>query len=557
MSVDVLIVGAGPTGLLLAAQLARQGINPRLIDKNPQPSDKSKALAVFARTLEIFEELGIVEEAIARGRKLHEFNFYADSKRFAHIRVAGIDSFFQFVLCLPQYETECLLEQRVESLGVKVERSVTFTQLEQDTHGVTATLCHADGREERCRTTWLIGCDGVRSTVRRETGLNYKGTDLARPFILADARVDWNLSPNGPHVFYSANGVLAAIPLPEEGYWRMITDLSLDTDPPENPDLNLFQQLADERSHLEVSMSDPQWTSSFSIRQRMVETSRLGRVLLAGDALSSHSPVGGQGMNAGLQDAYNLAWKLALVIQNKGQAELINSYPAEREPISKSLLTATEWATRMVTVRNPVFKQIRQYSLGFLTGFDRVQHRIASTLSELNVNYRNSPIVQEDCTFPLAANRQGESLPGQPNVMDWFDFRKGPRAGDRAPDAMVQTGGGAKRLFRVFSEPKHHLLLFAGKSTNQANYDRLTLLAGEIEEKFGDRITVHLVLLSEPEEPNWHGSLLLDPQAECHQRYRAGSECLYLIRPDGYIGYRAQPTDADKLRAYLWEIFVR
>lgn len=547
MSVDVLIVGAGPTGLLLAAQLARHGIKPRLIDKNPQPSEKSKALALFARTLEIFDDLGIAEEAIARGRKLHGFNFYSDRKHLAQISIDKIDSFFSFVLCLPQYETERLLGECVESLGVKIERLVTFTALEQDADGVTATLSHDDGQQERCRATWLIGCDGARSAVRKSAHLMYTGVDLANPFLLADVRIGWNLSPNEPHLFYHTDGVLAAIPLPEDGYWRIIADLQPDANPPENPDLNLFQQLVVERSHFEVPITESLWMSSFIIRQRMVETPRSGRVIVAGDALSSHSPVGGQGMNTGLQDAYNLAWKLALVIRNQGREELLDSYQAEREPVSKSLLTATEWATRVVTLRNPILQQLRQSLIGFITRFDSLQHRIATTLSELNVNYRTSPIVQEDGEFPQV---------GRLNVMDWLDFNRGLKAGDRAPDARVQTVEGARRLFQVLSSPKHNLLVFEGKSTNPANHARLRQLAGEIEEKFSDRITVHFVALKEPKESEWHGSLLLDSQAQCHKRYSAGSECLYLIRPDGYIGYRSQPVDIDKLKAYLWKIFV-
>lgn len=549
MSVDVLIVGAGPTGLLLAAALARHGIIPRLIDKQPQPSEKSKALAVFARTLEIFDELGIVEEAIARGRELHRANFYGDRKRIAHINIDAIDSFFSFVLCLPQYETERLLGQLVESLGVKIERPVTFTALEQDKHGVTATLCHPDGQEERCRTAWLIGCDGTRSTVRESVGLTYEGVDLNSTFILADAQVEWNLSPDEIHLFYSADGVLAAIPLPEENYWRIIADLPPDTEPPENPDLNLFQQLVAERTHLETQLTDPQWTSSFSIRQRMVGTSQSGRVLVAGDALASHSPIGGQGMNTGLQDAYNLAWKLALVIRKEGGVELLGSYQAEREPVSRSLLTATERATRIVTLRNPVLQQLRQHSLGFLTRFDTVQHRIATSLSELNVNYRNSPIVQEDSSLPL---------PARSNLIDWFNFRSSPKAGDRAPDVMVQTGNALKRLFHILSGLKHNLLLFEGKGTSKANYAKLSRIARDVEEKFGDRIALHILLLTTqvPDEFEWRGSLLLDPQGECHQRYSAEGECLYLIRPDGYISYRSQPVDTRKLEAHLQKIFT-
>lgn len=218
-STDVLLVGAGPTGLLLAAQLARYGIKPRLIDKNPQPSKTSKALGVFARTLEIFDSLGIASEAIKRGCKLGGGNFYADGKPIVHISVEQIDSFFPFILSLPQSETEDILGRLVESFGVTIERSVTFTTLEQDADGVTATLCHADGREERCRASWLVGCDGAHSTVRKEVGLTDEGFNIPGLFVLADAKVDWDLSPkNEIHAFLGSDGVFAAIPLLQENY---------------------------------------------------------------------------------------------------------------------------------------------------------------------------------------------------------------------------------------------------------------------------------------------------------------------------------------------------
>lgn len=550
MSVDILIVGAGPTGLLLAAQLARYGIKPRLVDKNPEPSKTSKAIAVFARTLEIFDHLGIAEEAMKRGRKLNQFNFYADRKRIVDLPLDRLDSFLPLVLCLPQSQTEDILGRLVENLGVKIERSVTFTGLKQDADGVTATLCHPDGREEHCRASWLIGCDGARSTVRQEAGLVDEGANIPGLFILADAETNWSLSPNEVHIFLNSDGVFAVFPLPEENYWRVIADLPPDRSLPEDPDLKVFEQLANERSRLETQLTNPLWTSTFRIRQRMVGKCRAGRVFVAGDALSSHSPVGGQGMNTGLQDAYNLAWKLALVIQNQARAELLDSYQAEREPISKSLLAVTGLATRAITVRNPIFTQARDRIAKFATSFESVQQRIRNTVSELNVNYRNSPIVQEDHPFLIHLH------PNEPSLRDWWDFRTQPKAGERAPDVMIETVDGAKRLFQVLSDLKHNLLLFGGKVAQKVNCAKLSQIAQQVEEKFRDRIDVHIVLLNSliPEELEWFKSILLDPQGKCHHRYSATGECLYLIRPDGYIGYRTQPADVSKLWAYLQKI---
>jgi 2-polyprenyl-6-methoxyphenol hydroxylase-like FAD-dependent oxidoreductase len=541
MSLDVLIVGAGPTGLLLAAQLARYGIKPRLIDQRPQPSTTSKALAVFARTLEIFDNLGIAEEAIKHGRKLYGANIHDDGKRIAHLSIDKIDSFFPFVLSLPQSETERILARLVESLGIKIERPVTFTTLEQDAEGVTTILRHADAREESCRTAWLIGCDGAHSNVRKAASLNYQGIDVQALFVLADVKSDWNLSTNNIQVFFSSSGVLAAFPLPGENNWRIIANLPPDTELPENPELQLFQQLTTQRSQLQATLTAPVWTSSFGIRQRIVDKCRVGRVFVAGDALASHSPVGGQGMNTGLQDAYNLAWKLALVIKNQAAIDLLNSYQAEREPVSKFLLLSTEWATRAGVQSNAAIKFLRRLLAGVATSFDPVQRRITNTLSELKVNYRNSPIVQED--YPQhwlsRSPKAGVSV--------------APLKGARAPDVLVQTDKGQQRLYYVLADTQHHLLLFGGKLPKSTS---LAQIAQEIEGKFPDVIPVHIVLISThiAEKLQWQGSILLDPQGECHRSYGAFSESLYLIRPDGYIGYRCQGANVNKLMAYLQKV---
>ncbi|BDA75624.1 monooxygenase FAD-binding [Calothrix sp. PCC 7716] len=543
MSLDVLIVGAGPTGLLLAAQLARFGIKVRLVDQKPQPDHQSRAISVFARTLEIFDKLGVAEEMIKRGRQLQGINLYTDGKRIAHVSLDNIDSFFPFVLSLPQSETEKILTQLVESLGVKIERDVTFTALEQDNDSVTATLWHPDGEEEHCPCAWLVGCDGARSAVRKAASLVDKSNNIPALFLLADAKTHWQLEKNEFHVFFSSKGELAAFPLPQDNYWRVILDFPADTEAPSNPDVKFFEQQSRERTHLQASFNQPEWISSFRVRQRIVNKCRTGRVFVAGDALASHSPVGGQGMNTGLQDAYNLAWKLALVIQNQASTDLLHSYQAEREPISKSLLTFTELATRGVILSNPIIKQIRSYLASFLTSFGSVQQFIANTLSELNINYAHSPIVGEDKNFSLTS------------LIDSLRFRYGLKAGERAPDVMIETVNASKRLYQVLSDLKHNLLLFGGLDTKKENYTRFIQIAKEIEEQY-PYIKVHLILWESqiPDILDWHQLILLDPKGKCHQRYRAFSECLYLIRPDFYIGYRYQGTDVSKLIMHLQKI---
>lgn len=542
MAVDVLIVGAGPTGLLLASVLARYGVSLRLIDKRPHPSQASKALSVFARTLEIFEQLGIAEVAIAKGIPIPRVKLYTQGDSLAEISFQGIDAAYPFVLSLPQSETETLLASTLGPLGVQVERSVAFTELSQTDEGVTATLRHGDNRAETCKAKWLIGCDGAGSTVRDVTGLTRPGTSLNITFDLADVQLDWNLAPDCFRVFYGSDGVVGVIPLPQDNYWRLIVTVPPEVEPRGEPDLDWLEQALRARwskdrprgpSQHPVRLSQPIWTSRFSIRQSMVDSVRQGRVLLAGDALSSHSPLGGQGMNTGLQDAFNLGWKLALVVQNQAHAALLDSYGAERLPVSRALLFTTAWGTRFLMGQNPMLPPLRRVAMGLAFRSGWVRHRLVSTLSELTVNYRNSPIVQE-----------GAGKFSQLKV------------GDRAPDVVLHRNDHPIRLVQVLSPRQFTLLLFTAKTSEPQELARLVQLTQDATAQFPGVVAGQIIRPANASADSIldQAPVLLDGADEAHRRYGAQQPCLYLIRPDGYIGYRSQSPSLEPLKTYLIKV---
>jgi 2-polyprenyl-6-methoxyphenol hydroxylase-like FAD-dependent oxidoreductase len=569
----VLVVGAGPTGLMMAAELARHGLRPRLIDAAPEPSTRSRAIGVQARTLEIFEHLGIAGEALASGRPIHGVNLYAvapepgaSGKRVAHVDFDDLDSPYPFILSLPQSETERILTQHAARLGVTVERNVRLRELAQDDEHVTAILDHADGRAEACKVRWLLGCDGAHSVVRKATGVPFEGVRYDEEFVLADLVLEWDRPDDEAHSFLASDGAMVMLPLPgATGSWRLIADMTTTSagQPGAQPSLPWLQTLVEKRGARDAVLREATWTSTFRVHRRIVPRYRHRRVLLAGDAAHIHSPVGGQGMNTGLQDAHNLAWKLALVEQGAAAPGLVDTYHVERHPVAAGTLQGTDLATRMVTLRNPVGREIRDRMGAFLTSLEVVQRRLTRATAELDLSYAKSPIVAEERASLLGAHLVHDPDVETPSLASWMDFGAGPRAGDRAPDVELGPPAARQRLFSILhgawpaaggaAGGGHGLLAFDGAAHTPEGYARFQAIVDAVTARWPARVAVHLVVqrAAPPERLEHSGAVLLDPDGALHRRYGAGAECVYVVRPDGYIGYRAQPLDIDKLLRWL------
>ncbi|HVY62138.1 MAG TPA: FAD-dependent monooxygenase [Planctomycetota bacterium] len=501
--VDVLIAGAGPTGLTLACELARRGVAARVVDRAAARSTWSKALAIHARTTEALEAMGIADRFLAAGARIRTFNAYAGADRLLQASFDGLDSPFPFVVVLPQSETERILEERLRELGGRLDREAEFVSFAQDEAGVTARLRDAAGGEGEVRARWLVGCDGAHSAVRHALGIEFEGASYEETFALADVRLETDLARDGVHSFLAPEGVLALFPFPEAGLWRVVADITGKTPagaPRREPPLEEVQALLDARGPRGMRASDPRWASTFRFHRRLAARWRAGRVFLAGDAAHIHSPAGGQGMNTGMQDALNLAWKLALVARGRGREALLDSYEAERRPIAASTILATDRFVWLATLHNPLAQTVRNKLIPFLGGFEPLRHKVVRTMAELEVAYPTSPIVAEDRPPHLA-------------------FSEGPAPGARAPGRTTDR------------ETRHRLLVF---SRTRAGSD-----VGELMEKVlaraGDEVAVTLVFPHSPE----------------HARYAPHGPAAYLIRPDGYVGYRAEPPDAAKIVAYL------
>ncbi|EYF00247.1 FAD-dependent monooxygenase [Chondromyces apiculatus] len=566
---DALVVGAGPVGLTMGAELTRHGARCRVIETVQVPSRWSKAQAIHARTLEVLDNEGVAEELVAWGEPVHGVSCYAppDPERLYRISLEGIPSPFPYVLSLSQRETEKTLEAQLKRIhGLGVERQVRLDAFTQDADGVTAMAVHADGTREEIRAAYLLGCDGAHSTVREGLGFTLEGKTYPIRLLQADLRVDTDVPLPRDEIatFVSPGAFLVLFPMPGNSHFRVIIVENTESSAMPLPvTLETFQDFVREHGPRGAHVRDPEWMIDFRIHCRVVRRFRDGRVFLAGDAAHIHSPIGGQGMNLGIQDACNLAWKLALVRTGGARESLLDSYEIERRPLAEATLKGTDRATQgMLTA----LKMKRPWMIDALTSvltpvvqLDAVQAKARRTLSMLGAAYRDSPAVGEDHTGRWKVRSPFASIDARPDLASWRRFREGPEPGTRVPDVVLDSlEGGAVRLFDILRGTQHTLLLFAGVSPTEEVLQGLLHVAHVASSRCGERLRIHLVL------PRWTlptdlprgTSMILDPEGPLHRAFGAYSSCLHVVRPDGYLGYRCQPADAERLGAWLDRIFT-
>jgi hypothetical protein len=362
-------------------------------------------------------------------------------------------------------------------------------------------------------------------------------------WLLADAYIEGPLALDEVSVFWHEKGLLVAFPI-KGNRVRVIADLGAagPTAPPD-PTLADVQAKVDERGPGGLRLSDPVWLTGFRINERKVTDYRRGRVMLAGDAAHIHSPAGGQGMNTGMQDAFNLAWKLALVQRGQGKAQpLLDSYSVERSTVGDQVLEAAGKVTTIATLRNPVVQYVRNHVAAVVASFGFVQDKIANALCELNINYRRGPLSKDD----------------------WHGRGGSVEAGDRLPDAALSSASGTKTtLFAAIRGTRHNLLLLPASPDRQA-ISQLLQIADDVQRAFPDLFAVQLILKSNSgtgaadlsSVPS-NVTTWLDPEGHLHQQLGATDRALFVVRPDGYIGYRSQPADAGALEKYLDRYLVR
>ena len=390
---SVLISGAGPVGLTMANELARYGVPVRIVDLAPHRTDKSKALVLWPRTLELLEHGGYVEPFLAAGFRGNGAQLSDGTNAVAKIGLGGIATRYPYALMNAQSETERVLEENLTARGVTVERSVTMESFSDKGSGIEAVLRKADGSGETVQADWLLGCDGAHSTTRHGLNMPFEGSTMDSDWWLADIHLTGLEPQDLLHIFWHRDGILAFFPI-TPGRWRVIGDLGPAAGSGKRPDptLDEVQAMVSRRGTPGIKLADPIWLATFRINERKVKNYSQGRVFLSGDAAHIHSPAGGQGMNTGMQDAFNLSWKLNLVAKGIARPSLLDSYSTERSAVGDMVLHNAGRMTEVAIARNPMIQTLRNTIVKFALGFPQICHAMADQLAELNIAYPHSPL---------------------------------------------------------------------------------------------------------------------------------------------------------------------
>jgi NADPH-dependent dioxygenase len=533
---DVLVVGAGPVGLTAALDLVRRGLRVRVVDAAAGPASTSRAIAVHPRTLETFDQLGVVEEVLARSRHITAFTIVADGAVLARLDAdyGGSPTRFPFTVTIEQVATEAVLRAALADRGVTVEWGVRLVDLDpvEDGPGVPVRLRHTTGEVddevELVVPAWVVGADGGHSTVRKVLGFVLTGT-TAQTWLLADARVRTELSPDSIHLVRACGQTLMMAPLPGRDRWRLLDTVDVDHgDDPEEVARRFAAKLSAGTGH-DVHVERPEWVSVFTAQQRMVADVRRGRVFLVGDAAHVHSPASGQGMNTGIQEAFNLAWKIAEVHRGLAGPDLLDTFATERLPVGRRLLDSTHRTTVLVTVRSALAARALPLLAGVVRRMPavrtRVQRAALGRVSGLGVAYPDSAL-----TRPCAPH-----LPG-------------PRPGTRvvAVDPGRASRPGWRHLVALVRGTRWSLLVHpAGAEVAAA--------AADLTRRRGPRVDVRL-LTDGPTSPA--GDLpglgvLPDPDQALRTDLGLLPGAWLLVRPDGYVAARGSYLTVAAVEAAL------
>lgn len=512
MKTDVLIVGAGPTGLSLAAQFLRYGIDFVIIDKKEATTPYSKAIGVQARTLEIYEQIGIADELIAQGTIAEAARFIEGGIVRGEVPLSRIGegmSPYPFLLLVEQGKHERILHESIRSQGSEIRWQTELVDLSQDQDGVSAKIRNIDGSTENIDSKYVVGCDGAKSFVRQRLGLQFEGGTFERLFYVADVEIEWEFAHEALHVCLAKNTITAFFPMSgSEKNFRIVGTFPEGHDKDENEILyDEIERRIVADTELNLDITKVNWFSVYKVHSRSVNKFSEGRCFLAGDSAHIHTPAGAQGMNTGIQDGYNLAWKLAMVLNGSSSAKILNSYNEERLPNARRLLQTTDRFFQLGASDDWFLSFIRTnlfpHVAGFALGLDVVRRAIFPLVSQIGINYRQSSLSVDNAGITAAA-------------------------GDRMPYFEID----GTSLYDRLSQPRFHLVRFTDGRQEEKD------LANELVERYGDLMDLY-------EAPLY---------PDIAKKLGTDSAVTLLLRPDNYIGLITAGNSVEEIDIYLERI---
>jgi 3-(3-hydroxy-phenyl)propionate hydroxylase len=540
---EVLILGAGPVGLTLGNALARRGVLPIIVDRAPSIRDVSKALILHVRTQEALSRLGVAERAREEARPLTEVVVNAYGKFVGGWDLGDIDSPFKHPLIIGQNRTQHILLDALAATGVQVRWNTEAVALDVDESGAVATLKSADGADQRVRARYVIGCEGSNSLVRKTAGFSFEGERYAgEQFIQADCQIRWALPTGRSYLFLTADGFMMLIEMPDgavrifislpdhnaAGAAEAARQLGAAEATGDQPTLDEIAHHFTRLSGFACDLSQPVWLARYRTSHRYADRFRKGPLFVAGDAGHVHVPIGGQGMNTGIQDAFNLGWKLAGVLKGELRESVLDSYEGERHPVAENLIRGTDFAYRGILHPSELRQRAARMIGPFLLRNHRVQGFMRETLEELSVAYPISPLNLD------------------------LGGAKGPAPGERMLDAPVVRASDRETTSLWAEAPLDPWTLFifaAGGGLAAA-----TTVAQDATDRFGARVMPLVITMEAVAEPA--DAVLLDVLGKAHARYGLTAPTFYLVRPDTVVCARGPLADWPRAAAHLGAIFL-
>ncbi|STX50389.1 FAD dependent oxidoreductase [Legionella busanensis] len=523
--IDALVVGAGPVGLFCANELSRHGVSCRIIDKKSTLSDKSKALAIHIRTLETFEDTSFLNDVLAEGHKVYGVLLKSDNGLLSEINFEKIGSNYNFLIDLPQNKTEDILYKGLCAKNIPLEWQTELISF-QEGEPVIALVKKANGQTEEIATKWIIACDGAHSTLRHLCNAKFLGAEYKQQWWLADLYAQGDLPEDKIVIYTSLNGPLVCLPMGNKRY-RLI--MSMPANKQIQPTLEDIITLFNKRSSDEAKLYDPIWLADFSIHHRQIDHYRYSHVFFCGDAAHIHSPMGGQGLNTGIQDVYNLVWKLNLVLKGYARDTLLDSYQIERYPIAKAILKKTDLMTKMISLKSKPLINLRNKLMSKFTSYDFLMSPVVKDLAELNISYAKSPIV---------------SAKGQKTRFHIGEFIP-------AITLKSLSQRTSKLLETICLGTLHNVFVFLQRK----DFNEVEGKLMDLTQKYKLLLHIHLVLLDSLNISSQLPSIWLDENYIIQDRFNIKNSATMVVRPDKYIGYIESPFNLEHLKDWLESIF--